>query len=258
MPPALTYPAAFKDSCVKQEVIHRLNDINRSFYNTVAESFDETRGQPWPGWNILHPYFVHKARDGLFSVLDIGCGNGRFGVFLAKNLPYGTITYHGLDNSPTLLRYAEDALRAYTNITVMLEQHDVVATPPTLGEYDAVVLFGIIHHIPGTENRREFIRQVAQRVKPRGLMVFACWRFYEYERFTQRIVPWPDDLTGEVESHDYLLDWRRGETALRYCHYVDNTEHTNLVAASGLTEIHTFRADGFANAVNKYSVLQRS
>jgi 2-polyprenyl-3-methyl-5-hydroxy-6-metoxy-1,4-benzoquinol methylase len=63
----------------------RLNTINREFYRVTAHDFDETRGQPWPGWKRVLPYLKLPL-----SVLDVGCGNGRFGVFLAQNLTLPT------------------------------------------------------------------------------------------------------------------------------------------------------------------------
>jgi hypothetical protein len=30
--------------------VKRLNQINRVFYQITAASFDESRGEPWPGW----------------------------------------------------------------------------------------------------------------------------------------------------------------------------------------------------------------
>ena len=243
------------------ETIQALNAINREFYQTVADEFHETRGKPWPGWVILYPYLVHQARDKTLAALDVGCGNGRFAAFLHGNLE-SPLLYHGMDNNAALLDHAAQDLGALPRLTVTLEQRDVVMTPPDHGEYDLVVLFGLIHHIPGNDYRREFMRKMAERVKPGGLLIFACWRFYEYERFRQRILPWPEDLAEMVEPQDYLLDWRRGETetgapAQRYCHYVDDAEHQALVAATQLQEIHSFRADGFTNTVNRYSVLQR-
>ena len=38
----------------------------------------------------------------------------------------------------------------------------------------------------------------------------------------------------------------------------DDAEQAVLIAASGLSEITTYRADGFTNAVNCYSILQRT
>lgn len=243
------------------DTIDRLNAINRAFYEQTADEFDQTRGKAWPGWKILLPYFNFQAQKKPFSVLDVGCGNGRFGVFMAEYLE-APVVFHGIDNNATLLSHAEKALSPLSNITATLEQRDVVASPPDTGDYDLIVLFGLIHHIPGRDNRQAFVQHMTERVKPGGFLTFAAWRFYDFERFQQRVLPWPDDLVDQVEQHDYLLDWRRGESdsgqfAQRYCHYVDDAEHTALITASGMREIHTFRADGFTNTVNKYTLLHR-
>ncbi len=238
--------------------IHRLNQINRDFYRVTAADFDATRGRSWPGWDALLPYLEPAP----LTVLDVGCGNGRFGVFLTQHMtsdpesPQPGIRYHGLDNNAALLAYARTALADVPQIEAHLMEHDIVEQPPDSGSYDLVVLFGVVHHLPGYAQRQAFMRTLAERVAPGGVLVFACWRFYEYARFRERIVPWPDDIT--VEQHDYLLDWRRGETALRYCHYVADDEHAALIQATGLTEIHTYRADGATEDANRYSILRRT
>jgi len=229
-----------------EPTIRRLNQINRDFYAAVADSFDEARQQAWPGWERLSAYLTPPL-----SVLDVGCGNGRFGMFIAQQFD-GAVRYHGMDSNPVLLDRAREAL---TGVDSQLEQRDIVEKPPDAGTYDLVALFGVLHHIPGANQRQQLMATLAQRVTPGGWLAFACWRFYEYERFRQRIVPWPADFT--VESRDYLLDWRRGTTALRYCHYVDDAEHAALIAATGLTEVVTYRADGHAGDANCYSVLRK-
>lgn len=234
------------------ETRRRLNVINRDFYATVAAEFDQTRGQPWRGWE---PILAHLPAADPLRVLDVGCGNGRFGVYLAESLPNRQIDYHGVDNAAGLLARAEESLAALANVHMRVENRDVVEQFPDVGSYDLIGLFGVIHHVPGADYRREFMRALAARVAPGGLFALAAWRFYEYERFRERIAKMPDDLTSE--QHDYLLDWRRGETALRYCHYVDDGEHRALVEASGLSEIATYRADGHTNDVNRYSLLRK-
>jgi len=226
--------------------IKRLNEINREFYRITAESFDESRGRSWPGWEVLLPYLKLPL-----TVLDIGCGNGRFGVFLAQKLG-ADLVYRGMDSSSALLERARAAL---SGLEARLEHRDVIENPPDTGEYDVVALFGVLHHVPGNWQRQEFMRALAQRVAPGGYLAFAVWRFYDYERFRQRIVPWPSDL--DADPGDCLLDWRRGVHALRYCHYVDDAEHKKLIAATGLAEIITYRADGRTSDLNQYSLLRR-
>ncbi|MEL6149620.1 MAG: class I SAM-dependent methyltransferase [Chloroflexota bacterium] len=237
------------------EVIARLNRINKRFYEVTAAHFDATRQQPWPGWEQLLP---HLPAERPLRVLDVGCGNGRFGLFLAERL-IGHIHYTGLDNNAALLDYARDALAAQENVTVTLREVDVVVTEGALapaGQFDVVVAFGVIHHVPGGKNRRRFVQQMAACVAPGRVMAFAAWRFMDNDRLRKRTVPMPDDLPHE--PGDYLLDWKRGETALRYCHFVDDAEHAQLVAATGLDDIVTYRADGHDGQTNKYSVLRYS
>jgi tRNA (uracil-5-)-methyltransferase TRM9 len=250
------------------ETITTLNHLNRAFYAAVADDFDQTRSTAWPGWQGLVPYLTTPL-----SVLDVGCGNARFALFLYDSLIAtpsteslatrysvlgalsSALTYHGLDSSPALLAHARAALTDKPGLTFTLDQRDILENPADVGEYDVVALLGVLHHIPGYEQRQQFMRQLAGRVKPGGLLVFTAWRFYEYERFRERIVPWSPDI--QVEANDYLLDWRRGTHSLRYCHYTDDAEHDALVAVTGLTEIASYRADGQGNAANRYSVLKK-
>jgi len=235
--------------------VRRLNQLNRKFYEVTAAEFDRTRSQPWPGWETLLKYIKIAST---LTVLDVGCGNGRFGVFLYSRLlaefSIQHINYHGMDNNAPLLEHARQSLTGLPGMDATIEERDIIENPPDTDLYDLVVLFGVLHHIPGYDNRLALMRALAQRVAPGGLLAFACWRFWEYERFRSRVAPWPPDFT--VERHDYLLDWRQGATALRYCHYVDDEEHAALIRATGLTDIATFRADGETGDANQYSILQ--
>src|SRR5690349_14933283 len=122
--------------------VNYLNHINREFYRVTADDFDQTRGEAWPGWERLLPYL--RARHAALSCLDVGCGNGRFGVFLHKHFgTQGDITYHGMDSSTELLDRAREVLQSLPGLTVTLETRDIVENPPDAGEYDLVVLFGV-------------------------------------------------------------------------------------------------------------------
>ncbi len=228
-----------------ESTIRRLNAINRRFYERTVVAFDATRQQPWAGWNALRPCLKAGMR-----VLDVGCGNGRFGTFLARQLGEAGFTYTGIDSSAALLERARQML---AGVDARLELRDLVEQPLAehAASFDLVALFGVLHHMPGAARRLELMRQLAGVVAPGGLLVFTEWRFMDVPHLSQRVIAWGDDF--EVEPGDYLLDWRRGETALRYCHAVDAAEHARLVAATGMPLVSEYPAD----AANWYTLLKK-
>ncbi len=227
-----------------------LNALNREFYRLTAAEFSATRQRAWPGWERL----LASIEMPLISVLDIGCGNGRFARFLAHRQEQA-FNYTGIDNCAELLLAAESELGQLANARHRLIERDIItdglAGPPAR----LVALFGLLHHVPGARQRRDLLRAAAGLVLPGGLLVFAAWRFYEKERFRQRILPW--DAGIQVERHDYLLDWRRGIQAKRYCHFIADDEHRRLIQASGMNVIDDYRADGAEGDLNRYTVLRK-
>ncbi len=247
-------------------IVRKLNDMNRAFYARVADEFDATRDGAWQGWYGIKTYIPLTSGEShpFARVLDVGCGNGRFGVFIAKENPNGYINYFGIDSSRELLTHAEKTLAVipHPNFGYSLEKRDFIEQP--LDEkhdfpyrFHLVVAFGVLHHIPGTAQRMDFVRSLANLVLPDGHLVYTEWRFYEDQRFHKHLLPPPADLAPHLEKGDYFLDWGGDKTAMRYCHYVDDAEHKALIAATGLTLAQTYRADGYNRDTNMYVVLHK-
>ena len=234
---------------MNQATIERLNQINRDFYRATAAEFDATRQSAWHGWERL----LQTIDLPIESVLDIGCGNGRFALFLAarQRQPF---RYIGIDSSRDLLIRARRRLAAAAVDATFVER-DIALDGLPRRPAQLAALFGLIHHVPGFARRRALLASAADCVPAGGYLALAAWRFYEQARFRRRIIAWPEGIA--VERHDYLLDWRRGERALRYCHYVDDDEHADLIAASGLAVIADYRADGADGALNRYTILRK-
>lgn len=233
-----------------QATIERLNQINRDFYRATAADFDATRQSAWLGWQRL----LESLDLPVESLLDLGCGNGRLALFLARRQPQ-PFRYIGVDNSPQLLAIARRQL-AQAGIDATLLEGDLVLDEPPRQSARLVTLFGLLHHVPGFDRRRRLLAAAAECVAPGGYLALACWRFYEQERFRRRITPWGLGFT--VEKHDYLLDWRRGKRALRYCHYVDDAEHAQLIKAARLPVIADYRADGAEGDLNRYTLMRKA
>jgi hypothetical protein len=137
-----------------------------------------------------------------------------------------------------------------------------------------VVAFGLLHHVPGLELRRQLLACLGRRVAPGGALAVSFWCFGELERFRRRRVPWselgpkssrtvnPTPVAGclatedFLEDGDWLLRWGDGE-ALRYCHAASSSEIDSLAGAPGLPLCDDFRADGAGGTLNRYLIWCR-
>jgi SAM-dependent methyltransferase len=252
----------------------RLLDLNRRFYVRHARGFDDSRRHPWEGWDRA---VAHVSSAGpTFRVLDVGCGNGRFGTYLAERCsppprpPRGRrserIRYHGIDSSAELLARAERRLAvpaAAGRIEARLQEADVVRDDLSrlLGRrrYDLVAVFGLLHHVPGRSSRAGLLASLGLHLGRGGVLAVSLWRFDRRPRHREKLLPWstynesaalPID-PAQLESGDHLLTWAGDLEAPRYCHLVDDDEVTDLVESSSLQLLDRFDADG----ANSYLVL---
>lgn len=253
----------------------RLNAVNREFYASHASAFDASRNHPWPGWRRALGWANGKAIRGSLEVLDVGCGNGRFAAFLldgTRNSPNDplAVTYTGVDQSPELLSIASEGRADKETAGLKWIESDVLAGKPGSalppGPFDLVVAFGLLHHVPGIDQRKQLVAALGERTGPGGHLIFTVWQFGRTKRFEGHVIPWEKYnaesehpiATDELEDGDYLLSF--GETANppRYCHHCDDSEFADLVAATGLRLVDDFEADGRSGDLNRYAVLQRT
>ena len=89
------------------ETAAALARINRDFYDRRAAEFSATRERPWPAWERLAKIVEEDAGDRSVRTLDLGCGNGRLGRFLASR--WGErLGYLGVDGSAEILAIARE------------------------------------------------------------------------------------------------------------------------------------------------------
>lgn len=246
--------------------VQQLNEINKKFYKTTAQAFSDSRKYYWQGWREFLPYLENLLGEKeKISVLDVGCGNGRFGNFLVDYLPSIEINYTGIDNSKELLEIAERQLKQ-TNLNIQLIETDIVETllsgtflHDLPQQFDVIVLFGVLHHIPTYKLRERLIAELSEKLTDNGLLVFTLWRFLDNDRLQKKQVNYakaslsPEDL----EENDFLISWERGKSSFRYSHYANEKEEALLVAASHLELLNSFESDGKEGKGNKYLVLTR-
>lgn len=239
----------------------RLVALNRCFYHRHAAAFAATRQAPWPGWKRLVDHLNGRAGEEPLRVLDIGCGNGRFGSFLAATVGR-PLCYTGLDGSSTMLELARRMLANMAQVTLL--RRGFICNgglPMPAGPFHLVVVFGVLHHLPGARMRRQLVEDAALRLAPGGMMALTVWRLGSQARFAERVVPW-DELNrrlrrplnlAQLEEGDMLLSFGSGPSALRYCHAVSDREIASWLAILPPLRDDYF-ADGASGDLNRYLV----
>ena len=246
---------------MNEETVRKLNAINRRFYAERADEFNQTRERAWRGWDVLFDRIGSRLKAPP-RVLDLGCGNGRFARFMTQR---GVrFTYVGVDASTLALEHARPRLAALD--AVELYEHDFITGPELLPDalasatFDLVVLFGVLHHVPGRAQRSRLLTKVAKRVASGGTLAYTTWRFDQFPRFVKKLVAWEDYLgvssealdLGELEPGDHIMTWGV-PAAYRYCHAASKEESETLRRELPLRWVESFLGD---DDLNRYDLLE--
>ncbi len=231
------------------KTIQKLLTLNQTFYDSFAESFSQTRRPINPGFDRLLAALPGTPVD----LLDVACGNGRFGHYLRQK---GALSrYTGVDFSGKLLQIAQEM----TGGTVYQRDLSQPGSLAELGQFDVVACLAALHHIPGRENRVQLLQEMGQRVREDGRIFLSTWQFMDSERQQRKVRYWSEIglSAADMEANDYLLTWQRDGFSYRYVCMIDEAETTALAQAAGLTIIERFRSDGREGNLSLYTVLQR-
>lgn len=229
--------------------LSRLLELNRQFYQTFAVPFSITRQRLQPG--VLRLIERINPEDDL---LDLGCGNGELANELARRGHTGG--YTGLDFSTPLIEQASAGQPGHFRFV----QGDLAAKnwEATLAGklYDVIVLFAVLHHIPGAELRLQVLSKVRRLIEPGGQFIHSEWQFLNSPRLAARVQPWKRAglSPADVDQDDYLLDWRQGGQGLRYVHHFSEPELAELASKAGFEVVESFLSDGENSRLGLYQV----
>ncbi len=232
-------------------IVSRLVEINREFYQQFAVSFDETRRRIQPGVAGLLDELTACRR-----ILDLGCGNGE--LFETLHQRGFTGEYTGLDFSPELVNLANGRIPAGASARFQVAD---LSTPDwverLVGTFNCVLAFAVFHHLPEPLPERIF-SEMRGRLSPGGRFFHSNWQFLNSPRWRDRVQPWEKAAVdpASVGPHDYLLDWRRGGTGLRYVHYFSEEELNSLAEKTGFNVVRSFHSDGKEGDLALYQVWE--
>lgn len=232
---------------MRQATITKLLELVQRNYQEIAGQFDQTRQKEiWPEIKIL----AANLADGA-SLLDLGCGNGR----LIEALRDKKIEYLGLDNSPELIKLAQNNYPAYKFLVGdILKLADVwpaliikSGTPDKQIKFDYIFCLAVLQHIPSAKLRLQALRAMREALNPGGQLIISVWNLWSpvwrakryrtiiFKNYLLKIIGRQD-----LDFGDLIFPWKntRGEiVSERYYHAFTKGELLALALKAGFKKI---------------------
>lgn len=202
-------------------------------FDEIAPHFDITRYKPWPE----SKKFISTVPKGS-TVLDLGCGNGRNSIYLAKE----DMNVIGIDFSRALMKIARNKIEWKGLLShVKFLQGDISSLPLKNDCIDAVLFIATIHHLPTPEERFKSILEVRRCLKSGGRVLVSAWA-QEQEKFRDELKKSEASNEEGFEYGDVFLPWKlkEGKELQRYYHLFSRKEFEDLMNKSGLEVVKIF------------------
>jgi 2-polyprenyl-3-methyl-5-hydroxy-6-metoxy-1,4-benzoquinol methylase len=168
------------DNKIDKEVIIKDDDILQ-----MLDDLIEKRDEGW--WDKFYsnkekpiPFFINAPDENLVSymdnsfarrgkVLDIGCGNGRNSIYLAKQ----GFEVQGIDFSRNSIEWAyQNAIDAFVEVNFINQSIFNFSPPP--GSYDYIYDGGCLHHIK-PHRRKQYLDKIHSLLKEEGYFGLTCF-----------------------------------------------------------------------------------
>ncbi len=244
--------------------MHILNKLTNEFYKSNAASFSATRTRAWDGWLKCADILRERgALEGIERVADIGCGNLRFETFLEDQLDEFPEIW-AVDNCTTLLPEGAHVHFQELDIVDTLIEDKALKKKLSVPSCDLVCAFGVMHHVPDTDNRKALLDSMLEITRPGGYAIASFWQFMKDDRIARKAqettcIALDAHPELELEQDDYLLGWQDKTDTFRYCHHFSEEQISVLAdyASTRAELVSRFEADGKSGKLNAYLVLKK-
>jgi len=140
---------------------------------TNWQSFFDDRERSCPIFVLAPDENLNEwAHDGVLGgqrALDIGCGNGRNAIYLAKR----GFEVDAVDQSVSAVRWAREEV-GRAGVSVAVHCTSIFDFQHRAGTYDFVYDCGCFHHIP-PHQRTRYVQLVSSALKPGGAFGLVCF-----------------------------------------------------------------------------------
>jgi len=190
--------------------------VERPYYHEFAWAYDLLQNDPVaPRVDFIEDVLSKQAIGANSTILDAGCGTGRYAVELARR----GYQVCGVDESPELIAVAQNRACGAAIHTEFLIADLLAVTFDRL--FDAVLCRGVLNDVVEESDRTGIFQQFAAWLKPGGIAIFDVREWsktvarYEKNSIHQRTVDLPDGtLCFQSET---VLDLESHQMRIREC-----------------------------------------
>lgn len=165
-------------------------------YNSIAKDFSNTRKSGWQEFEEFLKYI--KDND---SLVDLGCGNGRFYEFLKDKRK---VRYLGIDNSKKLLEEAKKLTKA------KFIEGDLLKIPVKTASTKVLACIAAFHHLPSRELREKSLKEMHRILKKNGKLLLTVWNLLAQPKYKKEVtkakLKWLTTF-GKYEKRGLLIPW---------------------------------------------------
>ena len=141
----------------------------RHYYDRFVAKQDR---QGWYEDAALAWLLAHGAFDGALSLLEIGCGTGRFALRLREEAMASNAAYTGLDISPAMLAAARDRLARSNGHSNFVQGDATAMLPFASGRFDRVIAAYVLDLLSEADSTM-LLAEAHRVLAPDGLLCVA-------------------------------------------------------------------------------------
>ena len=206
----------------------KIIEKTRDDYDLIAKEWDLSRNRA----SQLKIYLIESIESGA-KVLDIGCGNALLLPFVLEKGAF----YCGLDISKKLI---EISRKKYKKEIKEEKAKFIVGQATELPfqdeEFDFLISFAVLHHIPSKELRKKFFEETMRISKLKAKVKIIVWNLYN--EWANSRFDISNQLAGK-QSGDVVIPWKatRGKIINRYLHQFSEEELFSLAENAGFENV---------------------
>ena len=207
-----------------QKIIEKTRDD----YDSIAEEWDLSRNRASQLKINLIENIEPKS-----GVLDIGCGNALMFPFVLEKNAF----YCGLDISKKLVEISKEKYKKeIEERRAKFIVGGATELPFENEEFDFLISFAVLHHIPSKELRKNFFKEIMRISKPKAKVKITVWNLYN--EWANSRFDISNQLAGK-QSGDVIIPWKatRGKVINRFVHQFSKEELLFLAEDTGFKNI---------------------